>query len=633
MEFLVQATRVNGTPVFIIAQADVRLSKVFGATLIHRKWYFPAFYPVHRIVLSDFQALGVTAQFSEVAQRHIDQMDGVEARIKERRLPENFQFKTPPYEHQLDGLIHCLYFYRAALFYGCGLGKTKCIIDWQRALGCTPLVLCPKVVLRVWAVEAQKHGVEQEFRIVDAASKKGKLKQLAELEDEDHGYAGFAVSYDVARLYHEEIAHIAYDAVVADECHALKSVKSARTKAATELAGKASRRVIMSGTPSLGNPLDMYSQFRFLAPCFMSENYWHFRNKFCVTSPYNKHIVTGFKNLDVLHKRTSLVALSRTKEECLDLPERTIIDERIPLGPKQQRAYNTLVLSKEYQELFETLVVEEGIFGEAGKIDIANAAILVNKLLQVASGFIYKKEASTLCDGCEHLRSCVVQGIQPNTPACLIDTTPIPRLVERFKENAKLAALVAKLDEILVNPENKIIIWAQYHTELDLLDEALNTYWADTRGDSQKKYHHVRADGRTKNINDVAEIFDTDPACRVYLGQVSTGVGITLNAASYMLYFSLPWRMDAYEQSLDRNYRVGQKKKTFVYRFLAQGTVDESVAHALSAKGNVAEVLSAVLLCTRCQVNHSCPPGTVPFDAACRFSRTMNRPITQIKQV
>lgn len=634
-EFTLKITTVYGTPVFVTHGYDVRLSKVYGHVHDPKTslWYYPAFYPVHRIVINDMKALKLPYCLSPSAQNVIAQLDLFEQRIKDKELPDNFIFQTEPFEHQLDGLVHLIYYHRSALFYGCGLGKSKIAIDWQRAVGCKPMVLCPKIVMSVWGREVQKHGIEQEYRLVDAASKKGKLKQIAEAKD----YPGFVVSYDTAKRYMEELAEVPYDAVVADESHLLKSAQSARTKAAISLAGKAPRRVIMSGTPSLGNPCDVYSQFRFLAPCLMPENFWHFKNKFCETSPFNKHIVVGFKNLDVLQERTSLVAIHRDKEQCLDLPDRTIIDIPVVLEGKQKDLYNTLVSSKEYQEFLTSYLQENELIGaeDDGRVDIPNAAILVNKLLQVTAGFVYKKKEDHICDGCEYVRDCVKLDIQPHTRMCQKDQTPPERLVEYLKENAKLQAVMTKVADVLVEKDTKIIVWAQFISELDLIQDALNAFWTENKKDNALKGHyHVRVDGNTINAANLADIFDKDPKCRVYLGQVTKGIGITLNAASYMIYYSLPWRYDAYEQSLDRNHRVGQTKKTFVYRFLGQGTVDENVARALKTRTSVANVLTAVFLCSVCERQQTCNTlGVEPFEEDCKYDRNVARPVTRAQRI
>lgn len=629
MSTQITVTHLGGTPVFSLANEDPRFLKVFGATTLKNNLqiYFPAFYPAYQLVLRDIKALRLAVDWSFEAQKILGELDTYTECIQKRQLPANFSFKTTPYAHQIEGLVHLFYRHRAALFYACGLGKTKIVVDWQRATGVYPLILCPKIVLRVWAHEALRHGIGQEYKVIDALSKKEKEAQLRDASS----YGGVVITYDSAKRYEEALMGIAYDAIVADESHCIKAMSSERTKVALRLSQKAVRRVIMSGTPSTGNPCDMYPQLRFLSPVFMPESYWHFRNRHCMFNASNKHIVTGYKNLDVLNQRVQLVALRRTKKECLDLPEQYVIDVLVSLYPAQRTFYNTLILSDEFKDLTEALLQDQQVLTERGLVDIANAAVLVNKLLQVTGGFVYMKaETATLCNTCEHMHRCVKERVTAYTAACVKAPKALPPLIQRMKGNAKLDTLMDKLDEILSDEHHKCIIWGQFHPELDWIEEALKAHWAARK----EAFTLVRVDGRTTNVQKKAEQFNTDPLCRVYLGQVETGVGITLNAANYMIYYSLPWKLLAYDQSLDRNHRVGQRRDVTVFRLIGKGTIDVHVARGLSQKRVVSETLTAALTCSRCSRVKAClAQDRDLYDAGCKYQRCVTRPIARVEKV
>lgn len=627
MQQVLKITSIRGTPVFAIYSSDLRFKKVFGATHVKGEllWYFPAFYPVYKLVLRDMQALHLHFEVSEAAQKAIDQLDRYEERIRKQVLPPGFAFKTRPYAHQLEGFIHVLYNYRVALYYACGLGKTKIIVDWQRAIGAKPLILCPRAVLRVWAIEAARHGINQEYRIIDATTREEKTAQISEAKN----YAGMVITYGSAKRYQEQIiAELPYTAIVADESHYIKEPRSQRTLAAIELGQRVSRRVLLSGTPCAGDPRDMYSQYRFLAPCFMAESFWKFKQTFCRTAPSNKRIVIGFKNLHVLNQRVQLVTLRRTKKECLDLPEQYILDVPVHLYPEQRKFYNSLILSDEYEELASAILKEEKILTERGLIDIPNAAVLVNKLLQVTCGFMYlKPDVPNICDGCKHLRDCIENKIRPYTSKCEVDKTPHPPVVQRMARNAKLDVLLAKLDEILADPTHKCIIWGQFRPELDWIAEALNKHWDETKRTATL----VRVDGQTPNVQSQADIFNENPDCRVYLGQVETGIGITLNAANYMVYFSVPWKLLTYDQSLERNHRVGQKRDVTVFRLLGRQSIDMHIARGLSTKRTVAETITSALICSHCDRQETC--GATLFGEGCKYQRDVARQTARVTRI
>jgi SNF2 family DNA or RNA helicase len=86
--------------------------------------------------------------------------------------------------------------------------------------------------------------------------------------------------------------------------------------------------------------------------------------------------------------------------------------------------------------------------------------------------------------------------------------------------------------------------------------------------------------------------FQNDPDVPVFVGQIATaGLGITLTAASTMVFYSLDYSMSTYEQSKARIHRAGQHMPcTYIY-LTAQGTGDEKVLKALKSKADLAKTL------------------------------------------
>jgi len=86
--------------------------------------------------------------------------------------------------------------------------------------------------------------------------------------------------------------------------------------------------------------------------------------------------------------------------------------------------------------------------------------------------------------------------------------------------------------------------------------------------------------------------FQTDPAVQVFVGQIATaGLGITLTAASTMVFYSLDYSMSNFEQAKARIHRVGQDQKCVYIYLTAWGTVDEKVLKALRDKADLARTL------------------------------------------
>ena len=413
-------------------------------------------------------------------------------------------------------------------------------------------------------------------------------------------------TYDTAKLYQPYIFdHFDYRMIVADESQNLRSPKTTRTKAALALATKACRRVILTGTPSLGNPMHLYGQLAFLGSYIPAKNQWIFRKHHIVFAPGSNKIQVGYKNLDMLNAKVQRVAIVRTKDECLDLPDRTIVDSVFDVSSEQRKLYNGLV---------DRAVVE---LGDGTLYDPDHAATVLQKLLQILSGFMILPPPP-VCDNCKHVKACVDVGTKPFTPKCPLHPNPWPRKIQRMKANPKLEALLDLLDGI---PDEKVIIWAYFIEELNIVQEALE----------ERGIKLIRIDGsNSQTAAAQAKRFNEDPSIKVWLAQVSTGVALTLTAAAYTIYFGLTYRLDDYLQSMDRNYRIGQQRATFVYRLLCPRSALEFVARALSAKQNLADTLTDNIDCVLCDQGPKClKKGTEPFGKGCKYQSRVNRVITK----
>jgi len=632
----------NGVPVFTISEQSAEFGRPFGAVWNgeQRLWMYPAFLPAAKSVMADFEQgfdAHINFEFSDPVQRYLTGLEETERRKEALTLPEGFEYVTKPYAHQVEGLCHVYFYLRAALFYAAGLGKSKIIIDLMRLLHflghkSPTVILGPVVTVLNWGRQIDEHsggalrwgavlGTPKQKQAVIEATARGEFDVLL-------------VTFDTARNFVDLIHQaVPYRLVVADESHRIKTWGTGVTRAAHEIGQKASRKIIMTGTPTLGSPLDLYGQYRFLGDCFMPEPYNKYKRKFLNHAGPNSHVVLGYKNLDMLNARTGLLAIRKTKEECLDLPPQTLVNHEFELSRHQSVLYNQLVMEMGV-DVVNLIHMLGGMHSVTDALPpdsvLPHMAVLLNKLLQVSSGFLITNETLGLCDnvedgGCPHKFACVPNGIKPGTPACAVAPARLEDQVTVFDKNPKLEALVELLDSILVDPPNKTIVWGYYKKELDIIGERL----------TKMDIGYVRVDGSTgSKIQARADQFNDDPDTRVYLAQVSTGVGITLNAAAYMVYYSLPYSLGSYLQSLDRNYRIGQTKNVTVWRLLGKQTVDPAIVHLLDNKVEVDRVLATKLACIFCDRSIPCLAGGVAlFDTACKYQRNMSRPVLRAQFV
>jgi SNF2 family DNA or RNA helicase len=604
---------LHGTPVLVVPALEMHnleLKRVLGAVFLMEQgvWLFPAFVPYIDDVVRDLQIVLDEIEFSPEAQAHIAECENVSVTLGQETIPteyrEGFKFVTKPYAHQTEALNYALLMLRCGIFYDMGLGKTKIVVDLIRHERQKALILTPVVGITTWFNEAELHsgGELKVGRLVGTPKKKRAI--IAE----SPGFDILVAGYDTAKRYYDDIINtFEYTIIVADESHNLRTSKSARTKGAVALSARATRRIIMSGTPSLGNPLHLWGQLQFMGKFIPAKDFWTFRRFYAVTLKAQPKIIVGYKNLEMLNEKVGRVSIRKMKDECLDLPPRQVIDVPFEVSAEQKKRYNELVDGA-------CTMLQDGTMYEA-----AHSAAVIQKLLQILSGF-FIIPLPDICDGCEQLKVCVADDIKPYTGRCLVKQRAPEKQLELLKSNPKLEALEGLLDSILAEESNKVIVWGYFRAELDIIGGLLK----------KKGIRYVRVDGSNSNkAQDIAKEFNETPEIRVYLANISTGVALTLTSAAYMIYYGLTYKLDEYLQSMDRNYRIGQTKKVITYRLIAQKSVLEYVAKALRNKMDIAATLIDRVDCIVCDRNVIClDAGVIPFSSECVYSDRVSRVIT-----
>lgn len=568
-----------------------RVNEVYGAAHIQGTWYFPAYRPACAKVIADLAAVSAKdpVVLSPEVVAHVRAMETLTP------VPPDFTYITAPFQHQIDGLTWLYNHPRAGLFYAPGLGKCKITVDLCRLTGERPLILCPAVVLRTWQREFVRHGDIHDVVVVD-----GDKEDKEEIVHAciDRMPAALVCTYETASRILPLLGRVKYDALILDESHRIKSVTSVRTRAAVALADRARRRVLLTGTPTLGTPFSLYPQLRLLAPFLCSENWTEFRQRFGVYEQAAVqvgalHQVKGYRNIETLRERVLSVCSRRFLEECVDLPPRNIVDVPFDLHPTTARYYNDIVVGEvddagiaiRNSAVNGTLCHADGPSVGHTYVHAPEVVARMTKLEQVVSGFVTRTDANTgLCNGCPELETCLKDGIRPFTKDCGVAKDVVRREIHPLPDT-RMDTFVDLLDTLLEDPANKVIVWTRFIEELDRISAAL----------ARKKIGYSRVQGGMKSVDFEAAMhsFETDPHVRVYVGQVASGIGVTLNAANYTIYYTTPWSLEHYDQTLARNYRIGQRRSVTVYRLVASGTIDEAKAMAIDQKVDIDRLFTA----------------------------------------
>lgn len=157
-----------------------------------------------------------------------------------------------------------------------------------------------------------------------------------------------------------------------------------------------------------------------------------------------------------------------------------------------------------------------------------------------------------------------------------------PRLVKlsaarKVGESAKLKQLIEMLQE-LTEEGRRIIVFSQFTSMLDLIADELKKYKVD----------FVELRGDTKDRKTPVERFQSGAVSVFLISLKAGGTGLNLTTADVVIQYDPWWNPAVEDQSTDRAQRIGQTKKVFVYKLIAQGTIEQRMLELQERKRIIA---------------------------------------------
>lgn len=403
------------------------------------------------------------------------------------------------------------------------------------------LIVAPLSILSVWEAEfAQFAAFDYALAVLtgDSAKKTDTLRHM-------NGVAlqVVVVNYESAWRMEQELAAWGPDLIVCDEGHKIKTHNISASKAMHRLGAKAGYRLLLTGTLITNKAIDVFSPYKFLNPTIFGTSFYAFRSRYFDMVGYGNHTPVLKKSMEAeLSARLHSIAYRAAKADCLDLPETTDVVRQVELEPAARKIYRSLV-----KESFAELA--------SGEVTAPNVLTRLLRLSQLTGGFLGSDENSA------------VQQIS----------------------SAKLSAMEDILESAVAEGQ-KLVIIARFLPEIRAICKEL-----DGRG---LRYACITGEVQDRAAQ-VAQ-FQNDPDVPVFVGQIATaGLGLTLTAASTMVFYSLDYSMSNYEQAKARIHRVGQRNPCTYIHLIAKGTVDEKVLTALRNKADLAKALVDDCRCGR----------------------------------
>jgi SNF2 family DNA or RNA helicase len=323
-----------------------------------------------------------------------------------------------------------------------------------------------------------------------------------------------------------------------DESTTIKNPEAKRTKNICKLGLSTKYNRILTGSPVTKSPLDLYKQCDFLMPELLGHSsYYSFRTRYAVMRTANfggrsVQIVVGYRNLNELSEKLKPFSYRVLKDDCLDLPKKTYMKRTVSLTTEQSKAYRQMK--------------EMALASFNGKM-MTTATVLTQlmRLQQITCGN-FVADDGTMVD---------------------LDTNRIPELMDL-------------LDEV----EGKVVIWAHFQKDVNrIIKEISKKYGENSYVDY---YGKTLQEDRQKNIK---KFQDPRSPVRFFIGTTQTGgYGITLTAASTMVYYSNGYDLEKRQQSEARIDRIGQTKPMTYVDIICEDTVDDRIVQALRKKVDIA---------------------------------------------
>ena len=469
-----------------------------------------------------------------------------------------YKFKTEPYEHQKDALKKCWNKEAFAIFAEMGTGKTKIALDnacilYNKGKIDRLLVVAPKGTYMNWVDQEipthvpdyiEKNVLAWKPNITDKYE-----QQLKDIRDSnDYKFKIFVMNVESLStkkgIYYAKLFLTGKSMMIVDESTTIKNPKAKRTKSILSLSREAKYRRILTGSPVTQSPMDLWAQMDFLDPEILGQqSFYAFRTRYAViitanaaggTHKYQK--IVKFKNLAQLGQLVSPHSYRILKKDCLDLPEKTFTRREIDLTDEQKKAYSEMKAN--------AMTILKG-----ESLTAVNVLTQLMRLHQITCGHMKTDGGDTL----------------------------------NLKNNR-----LDELMQILAETSGKAIIWANYIHDILNIEAAIKKEYGPTSYCTY--YGATKAEDRQRCIYDFQNKMND---CRFFIGNTQTGgYGITLTAASTVIYYSNNYDLEKRIQSEDRAHRIGQKNPVLYIDLVSKGTVDEKIIKSLRNKVNIAKEIS-----------------------------------------
>ncbi len=413
-----------------------------------------------------------------------------------------------------------------------GLGKTAQVLahvlveKHAGRLDLPALIVLPTSLIANWLNEAARHAPGLRVLVLQGSARAKHFGQLA-------GHDIVFTTYPLLHRDSEALEAQPWHLLVLDEAQLAKNAGSRAAGALRRLSAR--HRLCVTGTPLENHLGELWAHFDLLMPGFLGDARSFAR-------VWRKPIETNGETLraQLLAQRVRPFILRRRKQDVApELPPLTEVLRRVELSGQQRALYESVRVAADEQ--VRKALAQRGF--ASSQIAVLDALL---KLRQVC------------CD------PRLVKGTR--TPATM--------------ERAKMALLLQMLPE-LVDEGRRVLVFSQF-TEMLALVQAELTALA-------LPFLMLTGETPPRERGEVVRRFQALQVPVLLASLKAGGVGLNLTAADTVIHLDPWWNPAVEQQATARAHRIGQGKPVFVYKIVAQGSIEERMLALQARKAALAE--------------------------------------------
>lgn len=412
-----------------------------------------------------------------------------------------------------------------------GLGKTiqilaflQKIIDKEKGLH---LLIIPTSLLSNWTNEIFKFTPKLKFLMAHPSDQEFSKRTHITLKDLTANHNLVITTYGLIRRT-EIFKKIQWDYIILDEAQAIKNSATSQTKAVKSLSSK--NRLALTGTPIENHIGDLWSLFDFINPGVLGSKL-EFQNMVKKLQKENK----GMGTIKNVISPYILRRLKTDKKIISDLPSKIELKSYCYLSKKQAVQYKKLV------HHVQSSLQEVG--------GIKRKGLILSSLMK------FKQI-------CNHSDQYMGMG-----PFRMTGSGKFERLKE--------------ICETIFDKREKVLIFTQFREIIPPLENFLFNICGE-------KGPTLHGGTSVKKRKKAVEMFQSNDYVPYFILSLKAGgTGLNLTAANHVIHFDRWWNPAVENQATDRAFRIGQKKKVVVHKFITKGTLEEKIDQMIEQKSKL----------------------------------------------